>query len=630
VKRKTDLATVVDRTAKRETASASSLPSIGQWFWVKSEDWNGNPFEWLGCVVHQGTNYVELHGPEGYRSTHTSRVHINEVETRLRAEPEAERVIAARVNEQRQVIAGLTDELRLLMNKLALNLRPAESETCAISTSVTGDVTSYKKALIAAKDHTVPEIQKKIHEASETMAAWMQATMIPLKASIHQLNAETNVIKKRIFGVELYAGLVEEVAQIAEGAPASVDEPIQLFQRRCYMDEECLCDYDVGGMRFAHLDQFDAWLLRPHNLQRILPHPRCLVAFQVRRKEWENTEHEPTLAEFVAMLFNNSREPDKYTYLYMRNGDNVYRLGTGIDFEEKLFPDIDRSILHAGALYAVMPHNSVRRLATEHEYIETKRLEAEERKARNKLPKADRWRFNSKIPDPTDGWVLWNDDTVYYDDISQYVAQHLEDHNRLALVLQGILDRSQIFTPHPSWKLWVPEDFDRAIKLIHDDSRALTTGTPPDFLAYQAALNASLRRGSTTIGQQDYWLRVEAKRENARNSYYWNRRSDIQHIRYKPQGNPGPGRFAIVQSLSRTRECSYVWQRERLREPRRYWKPANPINCRIAVPAIEVLNLDAYTKGDYHKFYDDPRTRANYLQWASLLLPAEEWITKKT
>lgn len=37
------------------------------------------------------------------------------------------------------------------------------------------------------------------------------------------------------------------------------------------------------------------------------------------------------------------------------------------------------------------------------------------------------------------------------------------------------------------------------------------------------------------------------------------------------------------------------------------------------------MNIDAYTSGDFRLFFNDPRTRADYLQWAPLLLEAEEY-----
>jgi len=38
-----------------------------------------------------------------------------------------------------------------------------------------------------------------------------------------------------------------------------------------------------------------------------------------------------------------------------------------------------------------------------------------------------------------------------------------------------------------------------------------------------------------------------------------------------------------------------------------------------------LLNVDAYVPGDYRQFYLDPRTRQQYLQWAPLLLAAEDF-----
>ena len=34
-----------------------------------------------------------------------------------------------------------------------------------------------------------------------------------------------------------------------------------------------------------------------------------------------------------------------------------------------------------------------------------------------------------------------------------------------------------------------------------------------------------------------------------------------------------------------------------------------PIECHIEVPLEALMNVDAYTPGDYHMFFDDPRTR---------------------
>jgi hypothetical protein len=51
----------------------------------------------------------------------------------------------------------------------------------------------------------------------------------------------------------------------------------------------------------------------------------------------------------------------------------------------------------------------------------------------------------------------------------------------------------------------------------------------------------------------------------------------------------------------------------------------DPVNCRLWVPAEDLLCVEAYVPGDFRPFFADPRTRADYLQWAPLLLTAEDW-----
>lgn len=52
------------------------------------------------------------------------------------------------------------------------------------------------------------------------------------------------------------------------------------------------------------------------------------------------------------------------------------------------------------------------------------------------------------------------------------------------------------------------------------------------------------------------------------------------------------------------------------------------IACSFTTDVGKVLNVSAYTPGDYKRFYGDPRTRAEYLKWAPLLLAAEDWHAK--
>src|SRR5204863_8064784 len=92
--------------------------------------------------------------------------------------------------------------------------------------------------------------------------------------------------------------------------------------------------YRHGGMEFDDIGEFDKWLAGKENFERIFAHPRSMVAFQVRRNNKER------YASSFAEAFINVKlgELDKLTFLYIRNGDRMYRLGCDLDFDGLIFP----------------------------------------------------------------------------------------------------------------------------------------------------------------------------------------------------------------------------------------------------------------------------------------------------
>jgi len=77
----------------------------------------------------------------------------------------------------------------------------------------------------------------------------------------------------------------------------------------------------------------------------------------------------------------------------------------------------------------------------------------------------------------------------------------------------------------------------------------------------------------------------------------------------------------------KSRKCLFRWTRDSLRSD--WYGNYKKIKCSVTVPMDELFNVDAYTPGDYHQFYDDPRTREEYLEWAPLLLAAEDYHAGK-
>lgn len=614
-----EIARVIDPT---ETEADSV--EVGQWYWVKRED--GDP--WFACVTSVGSNYAKVESPHGS----FLRIHFDNFAEQIeRREYDPDKVIKKNIDRHREAVRVLLDEIKQLTARLGLTPIGAlpehgEQEKALVVAHGTKNIKAHKKALIKAKEKTLPDLFKKVREEHEEMATWMKSQLIPMKAETKHLEKSTEVIEDRIFTVELYAGLCEELVLIKKGKPASNDEKVHLFQRRHYMDEECLVDYQAGGMEFKDVGAFDRWLLKNKNRSRILPFPKCMVAFRVRREDKKRDG--VSITDFIEM-----RKLDEVTFVYIRNGDSYYRMNTEIDFGAELFPDKTRSHILGGALY-VNSRGFGSDVITEQTYNAMQedqaqlKLEYEQKLDEwRKTPKSERKSiFAPYYNKPYDRYEPLTPDSVYYDDGMQNVGRDARDHNRISVVLQGLLDRSPAFHPHPPWRLWTPEGFTAGIELVYDSSRNLTDGDPPDFKAYRDRLNESIKKGTHTVGQENVWLRVEARKENDRQARDWRVRYKSEYKFFSPYGNEGPGLVAEVTAVGRDGKCKFTWERERLRYK---WGSESTITTHFRCSTKFLLNVDAYEVGDFKIFYADPRTRADYLKWAPLLLAAEDFKAKE-
>jgi hypothetical protein len=625
---------IVKSGVQREEPAPESV--LGRWFWVDGRNFDGEPHRWFGCVVHEGSNYLLIRGVEDDEV----RVHNDEFFEKLTPEPFPQQVIDEQVRQLQAQSAGLMKRVSDLTRGLGIDVRaiaPVGGSALTVAAG-TREVKQYKTALEKAQKETLPALFQEIKDVNKAVAKWMAASILPLEAQLGTAEETVTHIKRRIYAIELYAGVTEEVEQIASGAPAPASEKVMLFQRRLYMDEECLADYRAGGMEFKDIRKFDRWLLEPANLRRMLPMPRCIVSMQVRRKEKER-ESASIISAFVNI---DLARADEATFLYIRNGENVYRLSTDIDFGESLFPDRE-SFDPQRPMMAKMFARRVDKLLDRAEFEALREADEErirnskkwlrdhpqstwDRAARGMREFANPFRDTDRFR--PDDYEPFEPSSVYYDDIAEEISDRVTHFNRVALIVQGLFDRSPVFLPHDMSKVWKPEDFLRAVELVYDNSAVLHDGDAPDFEAYRGTLNASLEEGSITIGQERAWMEREASRYNERGERSYYRGFNPVKL-HRPHGDPGPGYVAkIVQWKPKSGSAVFRWQRRRS-TARRYRSDPEILNCTIVVPANRLLNVSAYRPGDFRRFYTDPRTREKYLQWAPFLLGSEDWHAGK-
>lgn len=675
-----------------ERERADDRPQIGSWWWlssakndddtsddddVKERDKYDRPKkQWLACVVELGSNYAKVEGVRWSR-----RVALDHFYEQCKPEPKPQVFIDEKLALHKTRVRELMAEIQHVCHLLGVPLRqaldaPLESSTQALAIAHgVDDVKKHKNALVKAKEKTLPELFEKVKEEHAKMAKWMNAELIPAKADLASAQTVTERIEAKIHTVELYAGLCEELVQIKKGKPASVDTKVCLMQRRLYMDEECLLHYEAGGMRFDKIGDFDKWLAKPEHFARIFPRTRCIVAFRVRRFDHHRTGEEDigSIEDFIRFAFENAalREADRSTFLYIRNGEQLWRMETELDFEEELFPkQEDNELLNNEELwikeseYAINHDDGVitnrQRDARILERQRKRDILARRMWAWHRLGKPEgKWRYRPLAdehdfsPDrdgtrtfhgmpPAPGSMIFQHDlerdvcadyvrleptSIYFDDVMKRIAKTAAQHNRVAVIVQGLLDRSTCLHPHPPWRIWTAEGFAAGIELIYDVARALVpTAEPPSWQEYRAQLNKSLRPGCHTIGQRAAWVNHMIDKYG----HNWRRYSSISD-------GDGPGRIDHVESI-RGKKATFAWMRERsFRNP--VWVPAErpgyrrrtypDIRTTWSCPIDELTCVDGYTPGDFHLFFDDPRTREKYIQWAPTLLMMENWHHKR-
>jgi hypothetical protein len=619
---------------------------VGQWYWVTPES---KKSEWLACVVLVGSNFAKLKSPQDK----TQRIHFDDFDRLTRRELDPKAVIEGRVKGLQSVVSGLMEDVKAITARLGVGPAVETSASTALAVlSGAPDVKEYESALVKAQKEELPDLFQRIKETNENLAEWMTAELLPLKALANSMESVVEDIEGRIFNVSLYAGLTEQVTRIKKGEPAPADSKLHVMQRRLYADEECLLNYRHGGMDFDDIKDFDKWLTKKENLNRVLPFPRCLVAMRVRRDEKER-DWEGDLQKLWVKI--QLEELDKLTFLYFRNGDRVYRMNCDLEFGELIFPAMNEFTTEP-LVAKVDSYDKPKefRPVREHEALVAK--EAEREKNEQAWLKANpfkKWKKKVYDPEHTDrsdffarsayeranpffggygikdnlaDWVPFDKTSVYYDECLKDRASAVLKWNRIALIIQGLFDRSEVFHPHPPVMSWTPVGFAAAIELVYDGSNTLYNGEPPDFEEYRKRGLESLDVGSITIGQDRIWhIQV---REVEGNRRLRDHRLSHNHKEvgswWRPHGDAGPGYLAKVAEWNpKKRVATFLWLKNKRNATWRSEKKL--VQGKIEVPATDLFNVSSYKPGDHKIFFLDPRTRERYLRWAPMLLAAEEY-----
>jgi hypothetical protein len=159
------------------------------------------------------------------------------------------------------------------------------------------------------------------------------------QARAHEALGLSKEVEKGLRSLRLYTGDGVTVNQIAEGASAPASEPLTLYQRKLYMDEEFAVWDTVDRMfDYLHVDHFFNALREHEGLrQALIPAPRGVVGMAVRRTD---ANYEAKTLE-QAMAAEQMNRANKALFLLVRDGENWYQVFSDEPSHElspRLFP----------------------------------------------------------------------------------------------------------------------------------------------------------------------------------------------------------------------------------------------------------------------------------------------------
>lgn len=304
-----------------------------------------------------------------------------------------------------------------------------------------------------------------------------------LNGTIAVLNKQIKKIFRVITTLELYLGIEETIIQIQEGMTAPVTEPISIRQGIMFMDEEVGDPWDDGlGIEWTHVKDFDQWLTRNENYKKVLPELKGMAAFKCKREQKKRSEN-----PYVNMAMGES---DHFTFLLIRNGDNLYRLITEkIEFYPRLFPR-RQELQDLFELWTFMDD-----------------LEKKNKGESTHIWSEDEQRLRAKFKGKD---MEFGRDTAATKELAE---DNVFFYKMRMTLFQGILERTQIFEPTPEpIKLFDNSSIEKGlVRLIFDDELTLPSGRPT-FWQWLEKLNSTITYGSRIIL-----------------SHNWNFRKDFNH-----------------------------------------------------------------------------------------------------
>ncbi len=393
-----------------------------------------------------------------------------------------------------------------------------ESDAGLMVMGSTEHLDGMKLQIIQAKQHA-SIIKAAVGFQLEKVKQEMDLVRRNLSGIVEVFQKQVKKIQMVIDTIELYLGIQEDIVKIQEGNKASVDTPITFRQEVLCMDEE-VGDPSNQGIDFTKISQFDLWLTEfnsyynKFNYEIAIPEAKGIVIFRVRRNLDVRYSDNP----FVQSMMEAE---NLKTYILIRNGSELYRIWGEITIWPRLFPG----------------SKEMQELKDKWDSINEK----DERNRNSKLPVLDE-----------------NGSQIHSSYDAEKALKRIDDkmfaYKRQMLLLQGILDRTEVLMPTPERIVLMNSSaLDKGlVNFVYDESIKLSDGKRKPIQEWFKEINKDVSIGSRIFlsskhltgsnkHQEDQGERSERFSKKYREKYYYHNGTRY----YNLPANPNDGIYTI-------------------------------------------------------------------------------------
>lgn len=417
-----------------------------------------------------------------------------------------------------------------------------------------------RRASLLRQQQAVQEAAAEAKALIEAQVKQMQRQLAEKMALLEPAMKELEKISDGVDALNIYLGRDEEIIPVTDGEHAPADTVITVRQLVLAMDEESLLFVDKGGLDFRQIDDFVKWLQRdPGNIDQLLPEEKGVVAIIPRRAKKEYSD------PWTQM---NADAGNRHTWWLIRNGEAVWLTTTEF----------------------VVGNNTV---PSPKEF--TDMFVVPERFGRPAHP----------MEPGSDEWMK----------AEERADKRTRHYMKVALLLQGLLDRTTVFHPHDGASFLDQSHYDAGrVKVILDGENAITDGRPP-FRKWRSERVARMHAGMRVIGSWGSHLQTYDTRD---------RLSDVRPKGHTPES-------LVPYNVRPTSRSYYDWEFSFARRDQiwdddiRGWRqPKTKATAYLQNHSAWWLPLDTITEDDIRYYLGARTQRHDYIDMIPVLRAALE------